>query len=319
MKKKVSVKFNALKDEFQKELFMQYMINLSSEKIDELETIKSKIEREKRDIEQDRMLTRKLGNLLSKKITELETYNENLQMEVESKTNQVIKAERLAAMGELASRLAHDMRNPLSIIKSVHEIMKAVNPPTDKKTQEQYLRIDRAISRMSHQLDDVLDFVRIRPLQLSLVSINEILDSVLSSIKMPENISIEKTIDNVSLLCNTRGIEIVFTNLITNAIQAIGEKGKIRIRMIKQEDWLVIEVEDDGPGIPDDVLPKIFDPLFTTKQSGTGLGLSSCKNIIEQHQGTITVRNKPTTFLLKMPLKLSSGLDTVIERKKSIL
>jgi signal transduction histidine kinase len=90
-------------------------------------------------------------------------------------------------------------------------------------------------------------------------------------------------------------------------MQAIGEKGKIRIRIIKQGDWLVIEVEDDGLGIPNDILPKIFEPLFTTKQSGTGLGLSSCKNIIEQHGGTITVRNKPTTFLVKLPLKSSSA------------
>ena len=288
-------------------MFMQFIINFSSKKIDKLETINSKLEREKRDMDQFRILIRKLGNQLSKKITELEVYNENLQTEVESKTKQVIKAERLAAMGELASRLAHDMRNPLSIIKGVHEIMKVKNPNPDKNTQEQYLRIDRAISRMSHQLDDVLDFVRIRPLQFSIVSINEILDSVTNSIKLPEKISIEKTVDDVSLLCDSRGIEIVFINLITNAIQAIGEKGKIRIRIIKQEDWLMIEVEDDGPGIPNDILPKIFEPLFTTKQSGTGLGLSSCKNIIEQHGGTITVRNKPTTFLVKLPLKSSSA------------
>ncbi|MBM3910182.1 MAG: hypothetical protein FJ356_00865 [Thaumarchaeota archaeon] len=161
--------FRALKDEYQKELFMKFIIDFSSKKIEELETIKSELEREKRDMEQSRILTRKLGNQLSKKINELEVYNENLQNEVEAKTNQVIKSERLTAMGELASRLAHDMRNPLSIIKSVHEIMKATNPPPDKKTQEYYSRIDRAISRMSHQLDDVLDFVRIKPLQIGLI------------------------------------------------------------------------------------------------------------------------------------------------------
>jgi len=67
--------------------------------------------------------------------------------------------------------------------------------------------------------------------------------------------------------------------------------------------------------IPDDFLSKIFDPLFTTKQSGTGLGLASCKSIIEQHGGTITARNDPTTFLVKLPLKLSSGLDTVANKE----
>jgi len=313
-KQKISISFNALKDEYQKELFMQFLINKFSKKIEELETVKTQMGKEKIEMQQIKMLNKRLANLLGIKIDQLEVQKGNLEMEVETKTKQIIKAERLAAMGELASRLAHDMRNPLSIIKGVHEIMKLKNPNIDEKTGEQYSRIDRAISRMDHQLEDVLDFVRIRPLQLSDISIYEILGTSTSSIKIPENIKIEKTGDDASIVCDPKSIEIVFTNLITNAIQALEEKGKIRIRINIQEDWLVIEVENDGPGIPDDMLSKIFDPLFTTKQSGTGLGLASCKSIIEQHGGTITARNDPTTFLIKLPLKLLSGLDTVANK-----
>ncbi|MCZ6583269.1 MAG: ATP-binding protein, partial [Thaumarchaeota archaeon] len=163
----------------------------------------------------------------------------------------------------------------------------------------------RAISRISHQLDNVLDFVRIQPLQFSNASIHEIIVASISSIKTPQNIIIENTVDDVSIVCDPKNIEIVFTNLILNAIQALDEKGKIRIRSIKLDSWIVIEVEDDGPTIPDNVLSQIFDPLFTTKQTGTGLGLSSSKNIVEQHGGNITLKNNPTTFSVKLPLQLS--------------
>jgi len=264
---------------------------------------------EKNDSEQVKLLNKKLANILSRKIDQLEEQNLNLQYTIESKTKELIKAEKLSAMGELASRLAHDMRNPLSVIKSVHEIMqlRAVNP--DEKTLGHFSKIDRAISRMNHQLENVLDFVRIRPLELTNMSVNEILNSVLGSIKIPEGIKIEKKIGDINFVCDAKGIEIILTNLITNAIQAF-EKGIIKIRTIDQEEWFLIEVEDNGPGIPEDILPKIFDPLFTTKQIGTGLGLSSCKSIIHQHGGTITVRNNPTTFIVKLPKTLPSKLES---------
>ena len=92
--------------------------------------------------------------------------------------------------------------------------------------------------------------------------------------------------------------------LVPNSIQAMNEIGSIKIRLIDQDDKVMIEIEDDGTGIPDDVLPKIFDPLFTTKQSGTGLGLASCQSIIHQHKGTIRAYNNPTRFVIKLPKNL---------------
>ena len=89
--------------------------------------------------------------------------------------------------------------------------------------------------------------------------------------------------------------------MITNAIEAIESKGKIDIRLIDKNDYVIIDIEDSGPGIPENILPKIFDPLFTTKQSGTGLGLPSCKNIIQQHSGIIMVKTNPTIFTIKLP------------------
>jgi signal transduction histidine kinase len=91
--------------------------------------------------------------------------------------------------------------------------------------------------------------------------------------------------------------------MILNAIQAIGEnRGIINIRAKKKQDNVEIKIEDSGPGIANNIIDKIFEPLFTTKQEGTGLGLASCKSIIEQHKGTITVSSKPTTFTVVLPL-----------------
>lgn len=101
--------------------------------------------------------------------------------------------------------------------------------------------------------------------------------------------------------CDSKKLETVFVNLITNAIEVIESKGQIDIRLIDKNDYVLIEIEDSGPGIPENILPKIFEPLFTTKQTGIGLGLPSCKNMTEQHGGIITVKTNPTVFTIKLP------------------
>jgi signal transduction histidine kinase len=104
-------------------------------------------------------------------------------------------------------------------------------------------------------------------------------------------------------MCDSEKMQIVFSNVILNAIQAIGDnKGTINIRAKKKQNAIEIKIEDTGAGIAANIYEKIFDPLVTTKQEGTGLGLTSCKSIIEQHKGTISASNKPTTFTITLPL-----------------
>ena len=112
---------------------------------------------------------------------------------------------------------------------------------------------------------------------------------------------------DVSIICDSRQLEIVFSNILMNAIQAMENSGQIKVRIIENEEDVNIEIEDSGPGVPEDKIDEIFDPLFTTKASGTGLGLVSCKNIIEQHKGSIKVKNNPTIFEIKIPKNLSSS------------
>ena len=178
------------------------------------------------------------------------------------------------------------------------------NEMTDEKFKKRINMIKKASDRMSRQINDVLDFVRTRPLQLEKKSLIEILESSLK-LTSSELVKITKPDTDVSIICDGRQLEIVFSNILMNAIQAMENSGEIKIRFIENEEDISIEIEESGPGIPEDKIEQIFDPLFTTKSRCTGLGLVSCKNIVEQHYGTITVRNNPTTFEIKLRKNIS--------------
>ena len=159
--------------------------------------------------------------------------------------------------------------------------------------------MNRAIDRMSHQINDVLNYVRITPLEIKSIRIEKLLQSAKNSLEVPNNISISIPQSGIKIKCDIRKLEIVFINLFLNSIQAIGkEKGEIKCIIREKNSKAIIEIHDSGPGISDEILSKIFIPLVTTKQKGTGLGLSTCKNIIEQHNGTISVQNNPTRFTI---------------------
>lgn len=215
-----------------------------------------------------------------------------------------VKNERLAGIGEIAASMAHNIKNPLGTIRSSAEIIKRNSKGDSKEIDEVITRMNRAIDRMSLQIEDVLNFVRITPLIENLVSTKTLLNSAVESIDIPKKIKVELPDKELYLKCDPKKIEIVLINIILNAIQSIGDKeGTIKIKTREENGHVIIEIEDSGPGIPEQIFPKIFGPLVTTKEKGTGLGLSTCKNIIEQHGGTISVKNYPTTFIIKIPLK----------------
>jgi two-component system sensor histidine kinase HydH len=225
-----------------------------------------------------------------------------LEKQVREKTLEVVKAEKLSTIGELASSLGHDLRNPLTVIKSTFDIMKVKSKDKmDQNTLQHYELIDHALSRIIQMVTDMLNFVRVSPLKTEDHSITSIIKSVTSKIQVPDTIKINLPDNDIIIKCDSKKLEIVFVNLITNAIEAIESKGQIDIRLIDKNDYVLINIEDSGQEIPENILPKIFDPLFTTKQSGTGLGLPSCKNMIEQHSGIITVKTNPTIFTIKLP------------------
>lgn len=277
--------------------------------VEKLEMMKKLFDSEKK---QSTELNTKLQENLTKiTISEerLKQQREHLEIKIRDKTNKLIQAERLSAIGEISARLAHDLRNPLTVIKGTVEIIKAKNKKIDTEfSSKQIEMMERAVSRMSNQIDEVLDFVKIQTLHATRNSLFETIGLSVTKIKKSTDFSINVVGNNVQFVYDADKLEVVFDNVITNAVEAINEKGQIDIRVNDNLNEIVIEIEDSGTGVPDELLTKIFEPLFTTKQRGTGLGLASCKRIIEQHGGSIHVKSKPSMFIIKLPKLLEISM-----------
>lgn len=277
--------------------------------VEKLEMMKKLFDSEKK---QSTELNTKLQENLTKiTISEerLKQQREHLEIKIRDKTNKLIQAERLSAIGEISARLAHDLRNPLTVIKGTVEIIKARNKKIDTEfSSKQIEMMERAVARMSNQIDEVLDFVKIQTLHATRNSLFETIGLSVTKIKKSADFSINVVGNNVQFVYDADKLEVVFDNVITNAVEAINEKGQIDIRVNDNLNEIVIEIEDSGTGVPDELLTKIFEPLFTTKQRGTGLGLASCKRIIEQHGGSIHVKSKPSMFIIKLPKLLEISM-----------
>lgn len=274
-------------------------------KNDELVKANLELEKQKRynnEISLD--LKEKLEKVIEKE-KELSLQRDILAKRLEDTTQELAQAEKFAVIGELAARLAHDLRNPLSVVKNTMDLMLAKpNLKIDEKLQY-VTRFKRAVQRMSHQIDDVLDFVKKTDLILQTTTILSIIEGSANTIIVPSSFKIFKPQQDCVIKCDLRKLEAVFSNMILNAIQATEENGEMKIRVADTGTSVQIELEDTGPGISSDVISKMFNPLFTTKLTGTGLGLSICKNIIEQHGGSITVKSPPTIFTVKLPKNTS--------------
>jgi signal transduction histidine kinase len=215
----------------------------------------------------------------------------------------IAKSERLSAIGELAARLAHDIRNPLSIIKVNLELLqKYPQESQPEKLEQRIITSFKAVDRIGHQIDNVMDFVRVKPLDVSKTSTLEILSLALNTTPIPESIQVVLQENDLEIECDKKQLVVVFSNLIMNSVQAIDGNGTITVNLKEEKDRAIIEIIDTGSGIPQEIISKIFEPLFTTKQTGTGLGLVTCKNIIEQHHGGISVKNNPTAFTVDLPM-----------------
>jgi len=249
-------------------------------------------------------LSKNLMRFTKLRTEDLQKQRDLLEFEIKEKTSLLIKQERLAAIGQLAARFGHDIRNPLHTLQLTMFLMKQkMGPDLDPKTKEYFSRIDDSILRITHQVDSVLDFVRVKPLLASQCNLKDIILSATKKIHIPQSIRLDLPQNNALIECDAKKLEIVFINLITNAIQSMKDIGEITLKISEKSNMVHILVQDTGSGIPIEIQDKLFEPLVTTKYTGSGLGLVSCKTIIEQHGGTIILaeNNHPTTFKISLP------------------
>ena len=216
-----------------------------------------------------------------------------------------IENEKLLVIGQLASNIAHDIRNPLGIIRSSVTRIEKQNETKNETIVQEVERIKRSVARMDHQIEGVLNYVRTTPLNLSENSLNDLIESGIKSLNVPKNIQLSKPKEDIRIECDPDKLKVVIENLLLNAVQSINsDEGKININSKQNDKEITISFENSGPNIEEESISKIFMPLYTSKLKGTGLGLSSCQNIITQHQGTISVTNNPVTFTIKIPKNL---------------
>lgn len=217
--------------------------------------------------------------------------------------NELIKKERLSAIGEITARISHDLRNPLSLIKLATDGMQLrIDKKLDPKLDEYIPMISDAVFRITHQINQVLRFVKTMPLDIRLISISNVLNDAIRYVQIPKNVSLKLPENDHSLMADKIQLAIAFSNILSNAIDAIGEnQGTITVRIKSEKENLVIEFEDSGSGIKKEDIGKMFQPLFTTKPHGTGLGLSSVRDIVAAHGGAVSVTSPPTIFTITLP------------------
>lgn len=280
----------------------------SENREDKIVTINDLIEDEKREISTIQTLIKKQSKSLERAKKILREKQLILQTELERKTSKFSNNEKFSIMGELSSKMAHDIRNPLNVIKVQVDLLKVrYSKQEDKIMLDSLGRMERAVNGINNQLEDILNFLKESPVRFENNSILKILNESLVNINKPDAITIGLPTHDATVLCDGYKMQRVFTNMIQNSIQAMGNTGTISIQIFEQNNVIKIEIKDTGPGIPDELLPKIFEPLFTTKVSGTGLGLSICKKIIDDHNGFISVKNNPTTFTITIPNSQQDG------------
>jgi PAS domain S-box-containing protein len=253
--------------------------------------------------------------------SELAEYSMGLERLVEKRTEELkqahaklLQSERMAAIGELAGMVGHDLRNPLTGIKNATYYLKkkcALSPDSSEK--EMLDVIDNSINHANKIISDLLDYSREMHLQLIDCSSRSLLQEALTMVQVPANVKItDFTLNEPTIKADVGKMVRVFINLIKNAIDAMPKGGKLKIRSTTANGNVSIAFADTGTGISEEVMAKLFTPLFTTKAQGMGFGLPICKRVVEAHGGKITVKStvgKGTTFTVTLPIesKLAKG------------
>jgi signal transduction histidine kinase len=250
---------------------------------------------------------------------QLTQYSEHLQELVDQKTAELKRAERLAAIGQMAAMVGHDLRSPLQAIlntiylerEQVDSLEGCLTPgegPKARQLRDGLDKIDEHVAYMNSMVTDLLDFARTPKPKITRTSTEQLVNDALRHVVAPNNVVIEKKLDPrlPDLDVDPFLMQRALTNIIGNALQAMPDGGSLSIITKKNGRSASISVADTGAGIPPENISKLFEPLFTTKSRGVGLGLAIVKSMIEAHGGAITVESevgRGSKFGIALPLR----------------
>jgi len=248
---------------------------------------------------------------------ELKTFSQQMEERIKKTTadlrkaeTRLIRSEKLAALGQLAAGITHEIRNPMTSINIlIHSMTQSL--PSEDPRREDFKVVEEEIHRINEIVDQFLRFAKPAPPHLERADVISIFEETLQLLR-PQmeklHISVEKDFQLLlPITIDKEQMKQVILNLLMNAIQAMPEGGRLRLGGQISEDnhWVQLSIQDSGIGIPPEDMGKLFDPFFSTKEGGIGLGLSIAHRIIDQHHGRIEVTsnpNKGTTFAVYLPV-----------------
>ena len=227
--------------------------------------------------------------------------------ELKNLRERLITAERMAALGEVAAKVAHEIRNPLV---SLGGFAKRLEKKLDGNLKEYADIIAKEVERLEEILNEILSFVKetrfVKETVNSVRLIEDVISLMESDLEERDIALVREFSEPVEMYVDPNRMKEALLNILSNAVQAVGREGKIFIKTYIKDNAAVVEIRDTGIGIAEEDMPFIFDPFFTTKRTGTGLGLTITHRIVKEHSGNIEVESRPgagSTFRVFIPLK----------------
>ena len=245
----------------------------------------------------------------------LQEYSEQLEEMVEERTKelldtqeQLVRSEKLAVLGQLAGGVAHELRNPLAVMSNAVYYLSSIITDADETTREYLEMISSEVGNAEGIVSDLLDFSRTRSLEREEVTASELVARVLEKRPSPEKVKVTTGIppELPPVFVDPRQIGQVLGNLVANACHAMAEGGNLTISAQAEKKKVSLFIADTGCGISKENMEKIFEPLFTTRARGIGLGLAVSRNLVELNGGSIEVQSeegKGSTFTVTLPAK----------------
>jgi signal transduction histidine kinase len=236
--------------------------------------------------------------------------------EAEAAQMELLRNRALSAVGQMTAQVAHEIRNPLGSINLALTLLKRRSSTKSDEEREVISVIENSVAHLGATVTELLEFSRPKELSRSPVNLNSLLDSILPMVadrSRSKNITIEKDYDDDLPEANYDEPELrkLFINLIINAIDASDKGGSVQLRTRRDGPGnLLVEVADRGCGMDADTIRRLYEPFFTTKAKGTGLGMAIARRITELHRGDLKVsstRGVGTTMTVRLPLEYSEG------------
>ncbi|MEE8471505.1 MAG: ATP-binding protein, partial [Dehalococcoidia bacterium] len=258
----------------------------------------------------------------------LREHSERLEEIVERRTKelrdaqeQLIIKEKLATLGQLAGGLGHELRNPLGAIKNAAYFLNMAVEEPGPEVKETLEILNREVATSEGIISSLFDFSRQTPPSLRKVDVNDTIQAALSRTTVPDNIEVVSQLDETlpQIMADPGQLGQVFANIILNAVQAMTEGGQLTMRSEKPKPgWIIASFRDTGAGMPADTLARVFEPLFTTKAKGIGLGLALTKTLVERHGGTIEAQSEVgegSTFTVNLPVNGEPAPSDLVGRR----